>query len=245
MCKALALQAPGLSWPIIAQRGFGSARSSVDVVSLKQSTVICCRKAGFAVVFFAAVRRAGADRAKPRTCRSGAVSGRVLRNFGLELSGQWLGGQAQAQGQSVLSLRRLAPNRRRFQWPATNKLWQEPSWLEFDEVQLKKGILSRLLFLALPVRSIMMTELVHALPSSLSNLAFVCMRPPKLCFRARVHCFTVAVCRPSGGQHGYTHTSALETCEHTSYTVPTSNRSMWMGRHQERHTAIPWARIDS
>ena len=53
----------------------------------------------------------------------------------------------------------------------------------------------------------MMTELVHALPFSLSNLAFVCMTPPKFCFRARAHCFTVAVCRPSGGQHGYTHTS--------------------------------------
>ena len=60
----------------------------------------------------------------------------------------------------------------------------------------------------------------------------------KLAFAVASLCVDPAVVR-SHAVWVYTDTSALETYEHTSYTVPhIVNRSMWMGRHQERHTAI-------
>ena len=103
-------------------------------------------------------------------------------------------------------------------------------------------------------------NLCDALPSSLSNLAahydYFCVHeaakvmlssPRPLCLRLGLHklafavaslCVDPAVVR-SHAVWVYTDTSALETYEHTSYTVPhIVNRSMWMGRHQERHTAI-------
>ena len=60
----------------------------------------------------------------------------------------------------------------------------------------------------------------------------------KLAFAVASLCVDPAVVR-SHAVWVYTDTSALETYEHTSYTLPhIVNRSMWMGRHQERHTAI-------
>ena len=60
----------------------------------------------------------------------------------------------------------------------------------------------------------------------------------KLAFAVASLCVDPAVVR-SHAVWVYTDTSALETYEHTSYTVPhIVNRSMWMERHQERHTAI-------
>ena len=60
----------------------------------------------------------------------------------------------------------------------------------------------------------------------------------KLAFAVASLCVDPAVVR-SHAVWVYTDTSALETYEHTSYTVPhIVNRSMWMGRDQERHTAI-------
>ena len=62
------------------------------------------------------------------------------------------------------------------------------------------------------------------------------------CLRLGLHKLAFAVaslCVDPDAVWVYTDTSALETYEHTSYTVPhIVNRSMWMGRHQERHTAI-------
>ena len=60
----------------------------------------------------------------------------------------------------------------------------------------------------------------------------------KLAFAVASLCVDPAVVR-SHAVWVYTDTSALETHEHTSYTVShIVNRSMWMERHQKRHTAI-------
>ena len=63
------------------------------------------------------------------------------------------------------------------------------------------------------------------------------------CLRLGLHklAFAVAAVVRSHAVWVYTDTSALETYEHTSYTVPhIVNRSMWMGRH--RPSSSLWAR---